>query len=108
MPRHAAEAMARRQFWLPLDFTADERLARNNHNLTLIGRLRPVVSPATAQRELTALTETWRSRTGLSPGEGHEGHVFVPAGTPGGTTRPDRRAENGLGGRMAARLTTAH
>ena len=77
----------RTDVWLPLGFTADERLARNNHNLTLIGRLRADVSPPLAQRELTALTETWRSRTGLSPGAGHEGHVFVPAGVPGGGHR---------------------
>ena len=64
--------------WLPLGFTADERLARNNHNLTLIGRLEANATPASARRELRDLLATWSARTGLAPGFGHAGHVFAP------------------------------
>jgi predicted permease len=64
--------------WLPLGFAPGELAARNNHNLTLIGRLKPGVTFTAAQTELDALIETWRARTGISPGEGHAGHVFVP------------------------------
>jgi hypothetical protein len=46
------------EIWLPLGFTDAERQARNNHNLTLIGRLNEGVTPASAQTELDALTRT--------------------------------------------------
>ena len=73
------------EIWLPLAFTQDERLGRNNHNHSVIGRLRDGVTPATAQTELDALIETWSARTGITPGQGHDGHVFRPlaAGTDG-------------------------
>jgi putative ABC transport system permease protein len=64
--------------WLPLGFTDRERLARNNHNLTLIGRLREGVTLTSAQTELNALIEGWSGRTGITPGGGHAGHVFLP------------------------------
>ncbi len=67
--------------WLPLGFTEGERLARNNHNLSLIGRLKEGVTVASARTELTALVETWAARAGVTPGEGgHAGHVLAPPG----------------------------
>ena len=68
------------EIWLPLGFTEDERRARNNHNLFLIGRLKDGATAASAQTELDALTETWSARTGITPGGGHAGHVFLPRG----------------------------
>jgi predicted permease len=68
------------EIWLPLGFSDGERLARNNHNLALIGRLREGVTVASAQVELQALTETWAARAGINPGGDHAGHVFLPAG----------------------------
>jgi predicted permease len=68
------------EIWLPLGFTEDERGARDNHNLFLIGRLKEGVAAASAQAELNALTETWSARTGITPGGGHAGHVFLPSG----------------------------
>jgi predicted permease len=68
------------EIWLPLGFTDDERSARDNHNLFLIGRLKKGVTAASAQTELNALTETWSARTGITPGGGHAGHVFLPPG----------------------------
>jgi len=67
------------EIWLPLGFTDEERRARNNHNLFLIGRLKDGATAASAQTELKALTETWSARTGITPGSGHAGHVFLPA-----------------------------
>jgi hypothetical protein len=69
------------EIWLPLGFTDSERLARNNHNLALIGRLKEGVTAASAQTELNALTETWAARAGITPGTGHAGHVFLPPAT---------------------------
>jgi predicted permease len=66
------------ELWLPLGFTDDERLARNNHNLYLIGRLKERVTGASAQAELNALIETWAARTGIRPGPGDADHVFLP------------------------------
>src|SRR5581483_6527643 len=66
------------EIWLPLDFADDERRARNNHNLYLIGRLNKGVTAASAQVELNTLMESWRLRTGITPGTGHAGHVFLP------------------------------
>ena len=68
------------QIWLPLGFTAEERRARNNHNLFLVGRLKNGATAASAQTELKALTETWSARIGITPGSGHAGHVFLPPG----------------------------
>jgi len=68
----------RMDVWLPLGFTDTQRLARLNHGLSLIGRLRNDVTPAMAQTELTALTENWAARAGITPGAGHAGHVFQP------------------------------
>jgi putative ABC transport system permease protein len=79
MPRDADLMDAHVAIWLPLGFTQEERLARNNHNLTLIGRLKNDVSLEEAQAEMRALTETWSARTGLTPGgPDHPGHVFQP------------------------------
>lgn len=61
--------------WLPLGFGADERLARNNHNLFLIGRPRNEVTPAAAAAELSALVESWSARTGITPAPTDAGHV---------------------------------
>ena len=69
------------QIWLPLALTDRQRLARNNHNLTLIGRLKEGVTTASAQSELNALMESWAERTGITPGQGHAGHVFLPLAT---------------------------
>jgi predicted permease len=66
------------EIWLPLGFTDGERLARNNHNLALVGRLKEGVTVASAQAELNALIETWAVRAGITPGSGHAGHVFLP------------------------------
>ena len=81
MPRGVDLLDDRTEVWLPLGFTEAERQARNNHNLELIGRLRPDVSAAAAQTELDVLIENWRARTGITPGPGHEGHVFAPGGS---------------------------
>jgi predicted permease len=66
------------EIWLPLGFTDDERRARNNHNLSLIGRLKEGITVASAQTEVNALIETWAARTGITPGPRHAGHVFLP------------------------------
>ena len=63
---------------MPLGFTDGERRARNNHSLALIGRLKEGVTAASAQTELSALIETWSAQTGIIPGAGHAGHVFLP------------------------------
>jgi putative ABC transport system permease protein len=76
--------------WLPLGFAAGEREARNNHNLTLIGRLRNEATPSSAQTELTTLIETWSARTGITPGPGHAGHVLLPPGIGGEGGHPLR------------------
>src|SRR5207244_6188381 len=65
------------EIWLPLGFTDDERRARNNHNLALIGRLKESVTVASAQTELNALIETWSARAGIRHGSGNPGHVFL-------------------------------
>ena len=87
------------EIWLPLGFTDGERLARNNHNLTLIGRLKEGVTVASAQAELNALIETWAARAGITPGGGHAGHVFVPLvkGTEGHVLRMTPLADQILG-----------
>ena len=67
------------KIWLPLGFADDERRARNNHNLFLIGRLKDGVTPPSAQTELKALIESWGARTGIVPAPndvGHVGHVL--------------------------------
>ena len=66
------------EIWLPLGFADDERRARNNHNLYLIGRLKEGVTVASAQVELSTLLETWAVRAGVTPGADHAGHVFLP------------------------------
>ncbi len=66
------------EIWLPLGFTDEERRARNNHNLYLIGRLKEGVTVASAQVELNTLLETWAVRAGVTPGTDHAGHVFLP------------------------------
>lgn len=68
------------EIWLPLGFTDNERRARNNHNLFLIGRLKEGATVASAQTELNALTGRWSTRTGITPGGGHAGHVFLSPG----------------------------
>ena len=79
MPRGADLMDAHVAIWLPLGFTQEERLARNNHNLTLIGRLKNDVTTQAAQADVGALTETWSAVTGLTPGgTDHAGHVFQP------------------------------
>ncbi len=72
------------EVWLPLDFYDDERRARNNHNLYLIGRLKKSSTPASAQAELNALNETWPARAGIIPGPDDAGHVFIPPTKPQG------------------------
>jgi predicted permease len=83
--------------WLPLGFTDAERLARNSHNLTLIGRLKDDVTPMSARNELNALAETWSARTGITPGDGHAGHVFQPAAKGGEMLRMTPLADQILG-----------
>jgi putative ABC transport system permease protein len=78
MPRGADLMDAHIAIWLPLGFAQEERLARNNHNLTLIGRLKDDVTPQAAQTEMRGLIETWSARTGITPGGDHAGHVFEP------------------------------
>jgi putative ABC transport system permease protein len=72
------------EIWLPLGFADGERQARNNHNLSLIGRLKEGVTAASAQAELDALIQTWPARAGITPGDGHAGHVFLPPAKGGG------------------------
>ena len=83
LPRGADLMDLHTDIWMPLGFTERERLARNNHNLFAIGRLKDGVTLGSTQGELSALVQTWSARTGLSPGPGHAGHVFVPPGAPG-------------------------
>jgi putative ABC transport system permease protein len=85
--------------WLPLGFTEAERQARNNHNLTLIGRLKEDVTAMSAQNELNALTETWSARTGIIPTTGgdHAGHVFQPAAKGGEMLRMTPLADQIIG-----------
>ena len=78
LPRGADLMDLHTDIWMPLGFPERERLARNNHNLFAIGRLKDDVTAAAAAREIVALVETWSARTGISPGEGHAGHVFLP------------------------------
>jgi predicted permease len=85
------------EIWLPLGFTDNERQARNNHNLTLIGRLKEDVTATAAQNELNALTDTWSARTGITPGAGHAGHVFLPAAKGGEMLRMTPLADQILG-----------
>ncbi len=85
------------EIWLPLGFTQAERQARNNHNLTLIGRLKEDVTATSAQNELNALTDTWSARTGITPGGGHAGHVFLPAAKGGEMLRMTPLADQILG-----------
>jgi len=70
----------RAEIWLPLGFTQAERLARNNHNYFMIGRLKDDVTVASARAELNTLIESWAARTGITPGSDHSGHVFLPVG----------------------------
>lgn len=53
---------SRPEIWLPLGFGDDERQARNNHNVYLIGRLKDRSTAASAQAELDALNESWSAR----------------------------------------------
>ena len=85
------------EIWLPLGFTQAERQARNNHNLTLLGRLKEDVTATSAQNELNALTDTWSARTGITPGGGHAGHVFLPAAKGGEMLRMTPLADQILG-----------
>jgi predicted permease len=55
LPRSAQLPDAKVDLWLPLNMSSAEP-ARSNHIFTAIGRLRPGVGVADAQRELTALT----------------------------------------------------
>jgi predicted permease len=66
------------EIWLPLGFTDSDRQARNNHNLCLIGRLKPSGTAASAQIELNALIQTWGMRAGIQPGTDNAAHVFIP------------------------------
>ena len=67
------------EIWLPLSFLPGEFMARNNHNLRVIGRLKEGVTEASAQAEVRTLTQTWAARADVSPGaSGHAGHVFGP------------------------------
>jgi predicted permease len=85
------------EIWLPLGFTDNERQARNNHNLTLIGRLKEDVTATSARNELNALADTWSARTGITPGGGHAGHVFQPAAKGGEMLRMTPLADQILG-----------
>ena len=67
------------EIWLPLGFTEEERLSRNNHDLALIGRLKDGVTVAAAQAELNTLIGTWAARAGITPGPDDAGHVFLTA-----------------------------
>ena len=66
------------ELWLPLGFTEDDRQARNNHALLLIGRLKTGLTVASAEAELKSLTNSWSARAAVTPGSGHAGHVFQP------------------------------
>ena len=68
----------RTEIWLPLGLNPANRQNRANHYLYLIGRLKDLVTPQAAQRELDALLETWGDRVGIRPGGGAGSHVFVP------------------------------
>ncbi len=67
------------EIWLPLGFTdgrtpgAQQPQPRAHRTVE-----RRTSRAASAQTELNALIETWAARAGITPGDGHAGHVFVP------------------------------
>ena len=77
------------EIWLPLGFTDTERQARNNHNLTLIGRLKEDITAMSARNELDALAETW-SAHGHHPGR--RSRRRLPAGGKGRRNAADDAA----------------
>ena len=77
MTRGADLMDSRPEIWLPLGFAEDERRARNNHNVSLIARLKDGSTPVSAQAELNSLNESWGVRTGIAAGGGDAGHVFI-------------------------------
>ena len=85
------------ELWLPLGFTDAERQSRNNHNLTLIGRLKEDITAMSARNELDALADTWSARTGITPGGGPAGHVFQPVAKGGEMLRMTPLADQILG-----------
>ncbi|HZF13341.1 MAG TPA: ABC transporter permease [Thermoanaerobaculia bacterium] len=47
------------EVWLPLRFTAREQEVRGNHYVSVVGRLRPGVTPAAAQADLQAIARRY-------------------------------------------------
>jgi putative ABC transport system permease protein len=47
------------EVWLPLRFTAPEQEVRGNHYVSVVGRLRPGVSPAAAEADLQAIARRY-------------------------------------------------
>jgi predicted permease len=45
------------QLWVPLQWSADDRAVRNNHNYRGVAKLKPGVSVASAQADLTAVSD---------------------------------------------------
>jgi putative ABC transport system permease protein len=62
------------ELWLPLQIDPGILRFRASHFLSVLGRLKPGVSPGQAEVELASLVASWGQRTGAS------GHVFAPGG----------------------------
>jgi putative ABC transport system permease protein len=54
---HGIELPADAQLWVPLGWTAEDRAVRGNHNYRVIARLRPGVSVAEAQAEMSTISK---------------------------------------------------
>ena len=72
MPPGADVADIRPDIWTPLGLTPLNPGDRLAHRLRLIGRLKDQVTAEAAQAELTALTEQWGARVGVTA------HMFAP------------------------------
>ena len=79
MPPGADVMDQRVQIWLPLGLNPADRANRAQHSLYVVGRLKPGVSRAMAESELTMLMHNWGSLAGVE-GTGIAGHVFSPVG----------------------------
>ena len=89
MPPGADVMDQRVQIWLPLRLNPADRVNRAQHSLYVVGRLKPDVSRAMAESELTMLMHNWGSLAGVT-GTGLAGHVFSPVGLalPPGVAQP--------------------
>ncbi len=62
MPARFAYPSANAQLWIPMKLRLDSLATRNNHNLRMVARLKPGVTPAAASVALNALSRGWMSQ----------------------------------------------